>query len=176
LAADEITDLQAKVVLKAPLTGGNLLNNNMNGSTISSVNLQGVTYTSLNPSANATVTVNVSTAQYYVVSNPSVGGGNLTLNFNGWPLSANTYATVRTQVNFSGITGNVANLLLPQVGGGQAEDSLSYVKGSNANGLIRIDTYGSNSVTVVMDFWSTNSGTTIFVQDLTRGANATPNF
>jgi hypothetical protein len=85
-AADEISDLQSKVVLKAPLTG-TTLNNNMLGSIVSNAVAQnfGLTCVSLG-SQSGTVTFNYSAGHYQTLTTT----GNVILAFSNLPASGVT--------------------------------------------------------------------------------------
>ena len=80
-AADEITDLQNKAVLKVALTG-TTLNNNMNGSILSNAELQNMsqTYVSLG-TLSGTVTVNYASGSVQAVTT----NGPITIGFTNFP-------------------------------------------------------------------------------------------
>ena len=82
-AANEITDLQNKAVLKAALTG-QTLNNDLDGSPLSSAVISNfsATVTSLG-SQSGTVSVNYVTGHYQTVATT----GPISLSFTGWPIS-----------------------------------------------------------------------------------------
>jgi hypothetical protein len=163
-AGAEITDLQNKAILKAALTGGTL-NNDMQYGIISNVQLQSQSYTSTNlGSLTTTVPFNYQVGTYQTAT----VNANVALAFSNWP-AAGQYATLRTQ-----ITTGVANVVVTMptaVGSGAALQSLQYIKGRvSATQNVNIATAG----TYVFEFSTADNGSTIFIQDLTRGANATP--
>jgi len=164
-AADEITDLQNNAVLKSALTG-TTLNNNMNYAIISNPQLQGPTYTTVTIGnvSNATANVVYSAGSYQTLSTT----GNVSLNFSGWPASGQ-YAAARLQLTTT--TAN-ANVVMPSaVGAGSSYTSLTYIKGRVASS--QVVTIASTG-TYVFEFSTADGGSSIFIQDLTRGANATP--
>lgn len=80
-AAQEITDLQNKAVLKSALTG-TTLNNNMGGSILSNAQLQNITETVVSlGTANGATTINYTAGPYQTLTT----GGNITLSFTGLP-------------------------------------------------------------------------------------------
>lgn len=87
-AANEITDLQSKAIVKSPLNGINI-DNNMNNTLISNALIQGFRQTTFNLgnnlSGNLTLNLANGDLQYGTITN------NVTLGFNGWP-PAGTYA------------------------------------------------------------------------------------
>ena len=165
-AAGEISELQAKAITTSALTGGTL-NNDMNYNVIANVQLQSPSYTSvtLGTFSGGSVTFNYGAGTYQAATI----GGNVTLGFTGWP-AAGQYAVLRTQLT-ANVTGN-ANVILTMptaVGNGAALTSLQYIKG-RANSTVNI----GNSGTYVFEFSTNNGGTSVFIQDLTRGASADP--
>ena len=164
-AADEITDLQNNALLKSALTG-TTLNNNMNYSIISNPQLQGPTYTTVTIGnvSNATANVVYSAGSYQTLSTT----GNVSLNFSGWPASGQ-YAAARLQLTTT--TAN-ANVVMPSaVGAGSSYTSLTYIIGRVASSQVVTI---ANTGTYVFEFSTADGGSSIFIQDLTRGANATP--
>jgi len=122
-AAQEITDLQNKVLVTAQLTG---------------------------------------------VYQSATISGNVNLGFNSWP-AAGQYATLRTQ-----LTTTVANAVLTMptsVGNSSTYTSLQYIIGRTANTQ---NVTMANAGTYVFEFSTVNGGSSIFIQDLTRGAAQTP--
>jgi hypothetical protein len=80
-AADEITDLQDKVVLKAALTG-TTLNNDMQGSVLSNAQLQNMSQTVLPlGTVSGSVTINYALAPVQTLTT----NGAVTLAFTNWP-------------------------------------------------------------------------------------------
>ena len=164
-AATEITDLQDKVVLKAALTG-TTLNNDMQGSVLSNAQLQDMSQTVVAQTAtNGSITINYSLGSYQTIGSST---GSISLGFSNWP-ALGTYGTVRVQMTIS----NVAHTLtVPSaVGNGVTYTSLQYIKGRTAS--TQVITF-SDTGTYVFEFSTSNSGTSVFIQDLTRGAAASP--
>jgi hypothetical protein len=80
-AADEITDLQNKAVLKAALDG-TVLNNNMQGAILSNAQLQDMSETALSlGTVSGSATLNYSLSSHQSLTT----GGNVTLGFSNWP-------------------------------------------------------------------------------------------
>lgn len=164
-AADEITDLQNNAVFKSALTG-TTLNNNMNYSIISNPQLQGPTYTTVTIGnvSNATANVVYSAGSYQTLSTT----GNVSLNFSGWPASGQ-YAAARLQLTTT--TANATVVMPSAVGAGSSYTSLTYIIGRvPSSQVVNI----ANTGTYVFEFSTADGGSSIFIQDLTRGANATP--
>jgi len=92
-AADEITDLQNKAVLKAALTG-TVLNNNMNGSILSNAQLQQMTQTAVPLGTLAgSVTLNFASGSYQTLTT----NGAVSINFTNLPV-AGVLGTITLQV------------------------------------------------------------------------------
>lgn len=122
-AADEITDLQNKVVLKQALNG-TTLNNDMLGAVLSNAQLQDMAYTRVAlGTLSGTVTINYASGQYQTVTT----SGPITLAFTNFP-NAGLFGSVAVQVtvastahtltfpsavsvNASGIVGYVSNTI-----------------------------------------------------------------
>jgi len=92
-AADEITDLQNKVVLKQALNG-TVLNNDMLGAVLSNAQLQDMAYTRVAlGTLSGTVTINYASGQYQTVTT----SGPITLAFTNFP-NAGLFGSVAVQV------------------------------------------------------------------------------
>jgi hypothetical protein len=168
-AKDEITELQSKALLKTALTGGSL-NNNMGNALISNAQLAGQTTTvvTLGNVTNGTANVVFGAGSYQTATTQ----GNTSLAFSGWPSgAANLYGAVRLQLT---TTAANANITVPASIGANTNasyTSLQYIIGRSANSnVITISSTG----TYVFEFSTADGGSTVFIQDLTRGANATP--
>lgn len=151
-AEDEITDLQDKVLLKSALSG-TTLDNDMGGALLTNPKLQGVRYTRIAPTATSgTITVDFSAGQVYKISTLT---GNITLSFTNLP-SAGNYAEWIVQLT-QGSTQYTVTL-----------PSAVSVGTSNLQG------YASNVIsfyaagTYQYKFSTSDGGTTIFVEDLSR--------
>lgn len=168
-AADEITELQNKAILKSALTGTNL-NNNMGNALMSNVQLSGQTTTvvALGNVTNGTATVNFSAGSYQIATTQ----GNTQIAFTGWPSgAANLYGTVRLQLTTTVANANVIVPTSISTNTNASYTSLQYIIGrANNSSNITI----ANTGTYVFEFSSADGGSNVFIQDLTRGANATP--
>jgi hypothetical protein len=168
-ARDEITELQNKAILKTALTGsGNVLNNNMGNAVISNAQLIGQTtaVVTLGNVTSSTANIVFGVGSYQTATTQ----GNTQLNLTGWPVDG-LYATVRLQLT---TTAANATITVPSSIGNSTSvgyTSLQYIKGVDiANSQITIADTG----TYVFEFSSSDGGGNVFIQDLTRGANATP--
>lgn len=95
-AAAEISDLQAKAVLKAPLTG-TTLNNNMGGSILSNAQLQDISETKVPlGTQSGTITVNFAAGSYYTVTT----SGSISVAFTNFP-PAGQLGRLRLQITVS---------------------------------------------------------------------------
>ncbi len=168
-ARNEITELQNTAILKTALAGsGNVLNNNMGNAVISNAQLIGQTtnVVTLGNVTSSTANIVFGVGSYQTATTQ----GNTQLNLTGWP-SAGLYATVRLQ-----LTTTVANATITVPASISANTnasytSLQYISGRTAaSNRITI----SNTGTYVFEFSSPDGGGNVFIQDLTRGANATP--
>jgi len=101
-AQAEITDLQSKALLLAPLTGGNPVLNDFNGSLIQNAATQGFTQHVNFPTVNAgAVTIDPSFADFFVIN----AAADLTMTLGAtWP-DANRYRVIRVLIKAAaGIT------------------------------------------------------------------------
>lgn len=166
-AAGEITDLQAKVLVTTPLTGGQVVatQNNMNYGIIANAQLRSQSFTavSLGSVAN-TIPFNYTAGTYQ----SATVSANAAIAFSNWPASGQ-YGVLRTE-----ITTGIANVVLTMptaVGSGSSANSLQYIKGRVATTQnVNI----SNAGTYVFEFSTADGGSSVFIQDLTRGAATTP--
>jgi hypothetical protein len=150
-AADEITDLQSKVVVKSALTGGTI-DNNMNDNLIYAVKLNDVSYTYLQNTATAgTVTIDYSAGQYQFLTTT----GSVSLSFANWPVAGDT-GSVDIAVN---ITNTAYTLTLPSA----VSLGTAGVQGYSAN----VITFAATG-TYQFRFSTADSGTTITIFDLNR--------
>ena len=166
-AADEITELQNKALLKTALTGGTL-QNNMGNAVISNAQLIGQTtnVVTLGNVTNSTANVVFGSGSYQVATTQ----GNTSLAFSGWP-SSGLYATVRLQLTTTVANANITVPASISANTNASYTSLQYIIGRAASSnVITI----SNTGTYVFEFSSADGGGNVFIQDLTRGANATP--
>jgi hypothetical protein len=166
-ARDEITALQGNAILKTALTG-TTLNNNMGNAVISNAQLIGQT---TNVVTLGNVTASTANIVFGVGSyQTATTQGNTQLNLTGWP-SAGLYATVRLQLTTTAANATVTVPSSISANTNASYTSLQYIIGRTAaSNVITI----SNTGTYVFEFSSPDGGGNVFIQDLTRGANATP--
>ena len=158
-AKEEITALQNTAILQNQTnTIGNTI---ISGGVFR--NTGGATAGSSTAGSLANVVYPAGPYQFFTF-NSNVG----TVALSAWPVSG-TYASVRLELTAQ--QSNTVVTLPTSVGNGVSQTSLSYVKGANISARsITIDSTG----TYVFEFWTRDSGSTVFINDLTRGANATP--
>jgi len=148
----EIEDLQAKVVLKAALTG-TTLDNNMAGSTLRSAEIRDIRETRVDLGVTSgTITLDHTAAHYYVVSS----NGNLELSFVGFP-AAGRIGRIRLEVT---INDTLDNLVLPS--------NVTYGTQGLAgfDGVDTIEFFATG--TYIFEFVTENGGTDIHIEDLSR--------
>jgi len=151
-ASAEITDLQSKVVLKAPLTG-TVLSNDMNNSIISNVQLLSASAPRVALGTVTSATMNFSAGPYYTLST----GGSVSLAFSNWP-AAGQVATMRLQITVTNIT---YNLILPAA----VTVGLDNLQGYNpATDSIVFNQLG----TFEYEFETSDNGSTISIFDLNQ--------
>lgn len=152
-AEQEIDDLQSKVLLKAALTG-TTLNNDMNGALLTNAKLQGTRYTRIAPTdTSGNITVDFSAGSYYKISQLT---GNVNLGFTNIP-SAGNYAEWTVQLTQPSVPFTVTLPTAVSVGN-------TTLQGCDANNVV---TY-SSSGTYSLKFSTSDGGSTIAVQDLSR--------
>ena len=152
-AADEISDLQAKVVLKAALTG-TTLNNDMGGSVLSNAQLQDMSETvvALGTVAGST-TINYALGSFQTLTT----NGAVTLAFSNFPPAA-TAGTVRVQVTVANV---IHTLVLPAAVTVNARG----IQGLNTStGTISFAATG----VYTFEFTTANGGTTITVVEVNK--------
>ena len=165
-ASDEITDLQNKVLLKAALTGTSSVNNNLGGNALSSAKLQDTRIAWVNyGSTSGSVSMNYSQGQYHSLST----AGSVSLSFTNIPASTTGSACflyVRIDV-----TSTAHTLTLPAgVGAGDAAKSMVGIQGSAFSSPSYVITFAETG-SYEFGFWTTDGGTTIFINDLSRARN-----
>ena len=152
-AADEISDLQAKAVLKSALVG-TTLDNNMGGSVLSNAQLQdkSETVVSLGTVAGST-TINYALGSVQTLTT----NGAVTLAFSNFPPAA-TAGTVRVQVTVANV---IHTLILPSAVTVNARG----IQGLNTStGVISFAATGVYN----FEFTTTNGGTTISVVEVNK--------
>jgi len=158
-AADEINDLQAKVVLKAALTG-TTLDNDMNGSILSNAQLQDMSLTRVAlGTLTGSVGINYVAGNYQTVTT----GGNISLAFTNFsPAGTLSFVTVRVTVTSTAYT-----LTFPTaVGNGAAGASILGIEGISG----RIITFAETG-TYEFQFHTEDGGSTVYLSELTRPRN-----
>lgn len=160
-AAQEITALQNNSIA---ING----NNNLGSNTIISGGVfRGGTLSVVSIGSNSNPVFNFSSGGYQRVLFPA---NVASINFANLSATSGTYATLRTELTTTQVS-TLVNMSGTRVGLGSGITSLSYVKGANVSAQsVTIDNPG----TYVFEFTTSDGGNTVFIQDLTRGANATP--
>lgn len=156
-AEDEINDLQAKVILKAALTG-ETLDNNMNDALLYAAKIQDFSATrAAITTTSGSVAVNYASGHYQTVTT----SGSITLAFSNFPASG-SYGWLRIQIN---ITNVGHTLTLPAA----VSLGLSGLQGISPglSGVSNIITFGATG-TYEFEFTTSDGGTTITVFDLNR--------
>jgi len=152
-AANEITDLQNKAVLKSALTG-TVLDNNMAGSALSSANISDFSaVAAILGTTSGSVTINYVSGHYQTVT--ATSGAAISLAFVNFPTAGN-FGIVRVAITILSTSSTVVLPAAVSVG-------TSNLQGYNA-GTISYDQTG----TFTYDFTTSDGGTTISVFDLNR--------
>ena len=150
-AAEEITDLQNKAVLKSALTGGTL-NNNMNGSVLSNAQLQNMSETRVAlGTVSGSQTINYAAGPYYTLTT----SGSVSLAFTNFP-SAGTVGRVRLQIT---VASTAHTLTLPSA----VSVGTSNIQGISSN-VITFNKTG----TYEFEFETGDGGSTITIIDQNR--------
>lgn len=152
-AADEISDLQAKAVLKAALTG-TTLNNDMGGSVLSNAQLQDMSETVVAlGTVSGTNTINYALGSFQTLTT----NGAVALAFSNFPPAA-TAGTVRVQVTVASVA---HTLVLPAAVTVNARG----IQGLNTStGVISFAATG----VYTFEFTTSNGGTTITVAEVNK--------
>jgi hypothetical protein len=152
-AQQEITDLENKVVLKAALTG-TTLDNDMGGSLLRNAKLQGTRATRIAPTDTAgNITVDFSAGSYYKISQLN---GAVSIGFTNIP-SAGNYAEWTVQLTQPSSPYTVTLPVAVSVGN-------TTLQGCDANNIVSYSSSGTYS----LKFSTSDGGSTIAVQDLSR--------
>lgn len=158
-AANEITDLQNNVVLKAALTG-TTLDNNMGGSAISDAVIRDFACTRVAiGTVSGSQTVNYASGHYQTLTT----SGSVTLAFTNFPTSGNqAFLIVRVTVASTAHT-----LTLPAaVGTSASAASVLGIQGISSN----VITFAATG-TYEFQFHTEDGGTSIYLSELTRPRN-----
>lgn len=156
-AADEISELQSKSVLKAALTG-TTLDNNMNDNLIYAVKLQDISYSYVALTTTAgTVNIDFSVAPFQQ-TNPSAP---ISLSFSNWP-AAGSAGTVRVGFNITNVSQTVTLPASVSVG-------LTHLQGCSPGtpGVSNTITF-SQTGNYAFEFVTIDGGNTIWVFDNSR--------
>ena len=164
-AADEINDLQAKVVLKAALTG-TTLDNDMNGSILSNAQIQDFSMTRVAlGTLTGSVGINYAAGHYQTVTT----GGSISLALTNFsPAGTLSFVTVRVTVASTAHT-----LTFPAaVGNAGAGASITGIQGispgtSGVSNTITFDQTGTYEFQLHTD----DGGNTVYLSELTRPRN-----
>jgi hypothetical protein len=152
-AADEITDLQNKAVLKAALTG-TTLNNDMGGSILSNAQLQDMSETVVNLGTLAgTITVNYALGSYQTVTT----NGAISLGFSNFP-PAGAAGTVVVQVAVSSTAHTVQ---IPSAVSVNAQGIQGLNTSTNVISFAATGTYS-------FVFTTSNGGTTVTINETNK--------
>ena len=158
-AADEIDDLQSKVILKAALLG-TTLDNDMNGSLLSNAQIQDFSQTRVAlGTLTGSVGVDYATGHYQTVTT----GGSISLAFTNFP-AAGTLGFVIVRVT---VSSTAHTLTLPAAVG----------TGSSAASVLGIEGIASNVITFAQagtyefQFHTEDGGSTVYLSELTRPRN-----
>jgi hypothetical protein len=147
-AANEITDLQSKAVLKAALTG-TVLDNNMAGSPLSNAAISDFSaIAAILGTTSGTVTIDYTSGHYQTVTT----AGSISLAFTNFPAAGN-FGIVRVQVT---VTSTSYTLTLPAA----VSVGTSNLQGYSSN-VITFNQAG----TYTYDFTTSDGGTTVSVFD-----------
>jgi len=165
-AESEITDLQNKAILKAPLIGQeDSFDNNMNGTVLSNAKIQNFSATRvIITDTSGPISVNYSLGHYQIINT----SGSVTLSFNNFP-SSGSYGYIKLQIN---ITNTAHTVTLPNV----TLLGTAGIQGYNPS--TRTISFATTGV-FEFAFGTLDSGSTITVFDLNRalvnfvGANVT---
>jgi hypothetical protein len=152
-AANEITDLQTNVVLKAALTG-TVLDNDMGGSPLSNANISDFSaVAAILGTLTGTVTIDYTAGHYQTVT--ATSGSSISLAFSNFPAAGN-FGIVRVAITILNTASTVVLPAAVSVGTGN-------LQGYSA-GTISYDQSG----TYTYDFTTSDGGTTISIFDCSR--------
>jgi hypothetical protein len=152
-AADELTDLQNKAVLKAALTG-TTLNNDMQGSVLSNAQLQNMTQTVVAlGTLSGSVTVNYALGSYQTVTT----NGSISLGFSNLP-AAGAEASVVVQIT---VASTAHTVTLPTA----VSVNNAGIQGINTS--TNVITFAATGV-YSFQFITSNGGTTITVTEANK--------
>jgi hypothetical protein len=154
----EITALQDNAILKAPLTVGGTVDNNMGGTLLYDALMQDFSATRVAlGTVSGSCTINYASGHYQTVT---ISSG-ITLAFTNFPASSQGFVTVC-------VTATAGNTMtLPAaVGGGDSAASIQGIQGISGQAI----TF-KESGTYEFEFHSFDGGTSIYISELTRPRN-----
>jgi len=150
-AKDEITDLENKAILKAPLTG-ETLDNNMNDALLYAAKIQDFSMTKVTVGATSgSIPVNYAAGHYQSISTT----GSISLSFTNFPANG-SYGYLKLQINITNIAHTVTLPAAVSLG-------LSGLQGYSAGTI----TFGATG-TYEFGFGTYDGGSTITIFDLNR--------
>lgn len=150
-ASDEITDLQEKVILKAPLTG-TVLDNDMGGSILFNAQLQDMSETRVAlGSVSGSQTINYAAGPYYTLTT----SGSVSIGFTNFP-SSGTVGRVRLRIT---VASTAHQLTLPSA----VSVGTNNIQGLSSN----VITFGQTG-TFEFTFETNDGGSTITIIDNNR--------
>lgn len=153
-AAEEITDLQSKVVLKAALTG-TVLNNDMGGSILNNAQLQNMSETRVAlGSVSGSQTINYNAGPYYTLTTV----GPISLQFTNFP-AAGTVGRCRVRIT---VANTAHTLTLPAA----VSVGTNNIQGINL--ATNVITFNIANRTYEFEFETNDGGSTITIIDQNR--------
>lgn len=156
-AADEITELQSKAVLKAAITG-TTLDNNMNDQEIYAAKLRDTSYAYAALTATAgSITIDYAVAPFQQINLT----GSISLSFTNWPTSG-TAGTVRVGFNITNVSHTVT---LPAA----VSQGVELIAGMSPGtpGVSNTITFGTTG-NYAFEFVTVDGGTTVWIFDDSR--------
>jgi hypothetical protein len=163
-AATEITALQDNAILKGPLTVGGTVDNNMDGTLLYDATMQDFAATRVDlGSVSGTCTINYASGHYQTVT---ISSG-ITLAFTNFPAATASISSRQGWVTVA-VTATAGNTMtLPAaVGAGASAASISGIQGISG----QVITF-TESGTYEFEFHTFDSGTSIYISELSRPRN-----
>jgi len=159
-AKTELEDIQGKVLVKSALLGG-VLDNDMDGGTLTNAQLKAYTQTFLNLGQQfSDVTINFEAGNFQYMET----GNDITLTIENWPSDLTTaaaYATLRLWFQVSSTLGTPHTVTFPP----EVNINSSSIKGMNDSTKTVTFPDGGN---YVFDLSTHNGGTNIFITEVSR--------
>lgn len=159
-AKAELEDIQGKVVVKSALLGG-VVDNDMDGVTITNAQLKAYTQTFLNLGQQfSEVTINFESGNFQYLET----GNDITLTIENWPSDTTTaaaYATLRLWLQVSSTLGVPHTVTFPA----NVNINSASIKGMNDTTKTVTFPDGGN---YIFDLSTQNSGTNIFISEVSR--------